>query len=144
MPDLSNWPMSRLLSTAARLVEHAWDESLASLNLTHAGVIVLEVLAAEGEMTQSQLADRVRVEAQTMGKTVARLEAGGHVVRTRSEADRRQQLVSASEQGLLALEEAARLEHLLIGSGREMAALKAQLSDIVRSTGNKRFRPAGP
>ncbi len=136
--------MSRLLSTAARLVEHAMDESLASLNLTHAGVIVLEVLAAEGEMTQSRLADRVRVEAQTMGKTVARLEACGHVVRIRSEADRRQQLVSASEQGLLALEKAALLERVLIGGGREMTALKAQLSDIVRSAGDKRFRPAAP
>ena len=144
MPDLSNWPISRLLSTAARLVEHAMDESLGSLNLTHAGVSVLEVLAAEGEMTQRGLADRVRVEAQTMGKTVARLEAGGHVVRTRSEADRRQQLVSASEQGLFALEKAALLERVLIGGGREMAAFKAQLSDIVRSAGDKRFRPAAP
>ncbi|MEV7647744.1 MarR family transcriptional regulator [Arthrobacter sp. NPDC089319] len=144
MPDLSNWPMSRLLSTAARLVEYAWDESLASLNLTHAGVIVLEVLAAEGEMTQSRLADRVRVEAQTMGKTVARLEACGHVARARSEADRRQQLVSVSEQGVLALEKAARLEHLLIGDDRQRAALKAQLSDIIRNTGNKRFRPSAP
>ena len=44
----NQWPTNRLLSTAARLVEHAWNESLASLGITHAGVMVLDVLQAEG------------------------------------------------------------------------------------------------
>ena len=73
----NQWPTNRLLSTAARLVEHAWNEELASLGVTHAGVMALDVLHSKGSMTQAQLAQEVRVQAQTMGKTLHRLEAHG-------------------------------------------------------------------
>lgn len=55
MPDLNDWTTPRLLSTAARLIEHAWNERLAVLGLTHAGVIVLEVLDTQGSMVQARL-----------------------------------------------------------------------------------------
>jgi MarR family transcriptional regulator, organic hydroperoxide resistance regulator len=90
MPDLNNWPTPRLLSTAARLVEHAWDENLAGAGLTHAGFIALEVLDAQGPMTQARLAGAIRVRAQTIGKTLARLEAHGHVTRVPGVADKAQ------------------------------------------------------
>src|SRR4051812_47950378 len=100
MPDLSKWPTPRLLSTAARLVEHAWDEQLASLGLTHAGVIALEVLHAAGRpMVQAQVAVSVRVQAQTMGKTLSRLEAHGHITRVRNQADGRSHQVTVSDLG---------------------------------------------
>ena len=70
----NQWPTNRLLSTAARLVEHAWNENLASLGITHAGVMALDVLRSEGSMTQAQLAHQVRVQAQTMGKTLHRYQ----------------------------------------------------------------------
>ena len=41
---MHDWPTGRLLSTAARLVEHAWVEALEQLGLSHAGLIVLHVL----------------------------------------------------------------------------------------------------
>ncbi|GAA4054586.1 hypothetical protein GCM10023063_48850 [Arthrobacter methylotrophus] len=72
MPDMERWPTGRLLSTAARLVEHAWNEKLRGMGLTHAGVIVMKVLAVKGPTTQSMLAQIVRVQAQTMGKTLTR------------------------------------------------------------------------
>jgi MarR family transcriptional regulator, organic hydroperoxide resistance regulator len=140
MPDLKNWPMPRLLSTAARLVEHEWNDKLAGLGLTHAGVIALEVLAAEGEMTQAQLATRVRVQAQTMGKTLGRLEVHGHIVRTRSDVDRRRQNVQITDEGQRALKHAAELERLLSsGNGDQMEALKERLTVIIRRLGNSRF-----
>ncbi|UNK47283.1 MarR family winged helix-turn-helix transcriptional regulator [Arthrobacter sulfonylureivorans] len=140
MPDLKNWPMPRLLSTAARLVEHEWNDKLAGLGLTHAGVIALEVLAADGEMTQAQLANRVRVQAQTMGKTLGRLEVHGHIVRARSEVDRRRQIVQISDEGQLALKQAAELERLLSsGNGDQMDELKERLTVIIRRLGNTRF-----
>ena len=140
MPDLKNWPMPRLLSTAARLVEHEWNDKLAGLGLTHAGVIALEVLAADGEMTQAQLATRVRVQAQTMGKTLGRLEVHGHIVRARSEVDRRRQIVQISDEGHLALKQAAELERLLSsGNGDQMDELKERLTVIIRRLGNTRF-----
>ena len=140
MPDLKNWPVPRLLSTAARLMEHRWNDQLAELKLTHAGLIALEVLAGEGEMTQAQLAGRVRVQAQTMGQTLARLEANGHILRVRNQEDRRRQWVSISEEGQVAVKEAGRLEQLLIGSDEDqMSGLKEQLTGIIRALGNSRF-----
>ena len=66
---MSDWPTGRLLSTAARLVEHAWVEVLDELGLTHAGLIVLHVLG-EGPFSQRELARRARVETQTMSRTL--------------------------------------------------------------------------
>ena len=145
MPDLKNWTLPRLLSTAARLVEHAWDESLAELNLTHAGVIALEVLNAEGAMSQVQLAHRIRVEAQTIGKTLARLESNGHLVRERSQSDRRSQVIRISAEGIQALEQASRLERM-IGSDSEGHSvwLNERLAGIIRARGNSRFDVSGP
>ena len=65
MPHLEQWPTGRLLTTAARLVEHAWNERLVSIGVTHAGVIALGVLETQGAMTQANLAQLVRVQAQT-------------------------------------------------------------------------------
>jgi hypothetical protein len=42
---MASWPTGRLLSTASRLVEHAWAEALESHGLTHAGLIVLHFLS---------------------------------------------------------------------------------------------------
>jgi MarR family transcriptional regulator, organic hydroperoxide resistance regulator len=143
MPDLINWTLPRLLSTAARLVEHAWNEHLAALNLTHAGFFALEVLKAEGAMSQVQLANRLRVQGQTIGKTLARLEAHGHVVRNRSQADQRSQLINISEQGALALEQASRLEQLL-DSDDGQNTLNERLAVIIRRLGNSRFNINAP
>lgn len=60
MPDLEQWPTGRLLTTAARLVEHAWNERLVDIGVTHAGVIALGALADQGAMTQASLAQIVR------------------------------------------------------------------------------------
>jgi MarR family transcriptional regulator, organic hydroperoxide resistance regulator len=81
MPDLDNWATPRLLSTAARMVEYAWNEKLASLGLTHAGAIALEVLETGGPEVQAQLAVKARVKPQTMSRTLARLEAHGCITR---------------------------------------------------------------
>ncbi|MGM0928881.1 MAG: MarR family winged helix-turn-helix transcriptional regulator [Actinomycetota bacterium] len=143
MPDLATWPIPRLLSTAARLVEYKWNEHLATLGLTHAGAVVLEILAAEGEMTQAKLAQRVRVQPQTMGKTLVRLETTGYISRVRSLDDRRQQLVSISEQGQNVFREVVRAEQELLGEDGEMDQLKTQLVSIVRGLGNERFGITG-
>jgi DNA-binding MarR family transcriptional regulator len=143
MPDLSAWPIPRLLSTAARLVEYRWNEHLASVGLTHAGAIVLEILAMEGEMTQAKLAKQVRVEPQTMGKTVGRLETTGYISRVRSQNDLRQQRVSITERGVEVFRQVTRLEQELLGADGEMEQLKTQLARVIRDLGNERFGITG-
>ena len=137
----NQWPTNCLLSTAARLVEHAWNEDLASLGVTHAGVMALDVLRSEGSLTQAQLANRVRVQAQTMGKTLHRLEAHGHVTRSRNERDRRSHVVSITLAGERVLEDAARLEGDLLGEPRESdEQFRCRLVEIISALGGSRWR----
>ncbi|WP_414171252.1 MarR family winged helix-turn-helix transcriptional regulator [Clavibacter tessellarius] len=71
--ELASWPTGRLLSTAARAVEHAWAEALTTLGVTHAGLIALHLLR-DGPLSQIQLARSAHVETQTMSRTLERLE----------------------------------------------------------------------
>ncbi|MGO4803792.1 MarR family winged helix-turn-helix transcriptional regulator [Arthrobacter sp. 2MCAF15] len=133
MPDMDRWPTGRLLSTAARLVEHSWNEKLGAIGLTHAGVIAMEVLSANGPMTQAQLAQLVRVQAQTMGKTLSRLEAHGHISRQRSASDRRSHVVSLTDQGRQAVTAAADMERsVLAATPIDPDVLRQELQAVVR------------
>lgn len=140
MPDLEQWPTGRLLTTAARLVEHAWNERLVDIGVTHAGVIALGVLANQGAMTQASLAQIVRVQAQTMGKTLARLETRGHVTRVRNDLDRRSHMVSISPAGRQVLDAADDIERTLIaGGGLVSDELRSHLQRVVRELGAPRW-----
>lgn len=133
MPDIERWPTGRLLSTAARLVEHAWDENLRAIGLTHAGVIALEVLAATGPITQTMLAQIVRVQAQTMGQTLSRLQAHGHISRRRSSEDRRVHVVSLTDAGREALERAAESERQVLAQvSIDTSMFRQELKVVVR------------
>lgn len=99
----------RLITVAARLVQRRQDDALAHLGLTRAAVIALEGLA-EGPLNQEQLAEAIRVQSQTLGRVLIRLEGAGHITRTRQSADRRQFKVELTESGAAILEAARRAE----------------------------------
>lgn len=142
MPDMDRWPTGRLLSTAARLVEHSWNEKLGAIGLTHAGVIAIEVLYNNGPMTQAQLAQLVRVQAQTMGKTLSRLEAHGHIVRQRSTSDRRSHVVSLTERGTEAVNAAADMERsVLAAASIDPDVLRQELQAVVRELATRFASP---
>jgi DNA-binding MarR family transcriptional regulator len=100
---LDTWSLGRLLSTAARLVEHDWNAWLADRGLTHAGLLALDALE-DGALTQRQLAAASRVEEQTMSRVLDRLERTGHVERRRDTVDRRRLVVSLTRSGRDALD----------------------------------------
>lgn len=99
----------RLITVAARLVQRRQDDALAHLGLTRAAVIALEGLA-EGPLNQERLAEAVRVQSQTLGRVLTRLEAAGHITRCRQMTDRRQFKVELTEAGKAALEAARQAE----------------------------------
>jgi MarR family transcriptional regulator, organic hydroperoxide resistance regulator len=98
VPDTEDWSLGRLLSTAARLIEHDWNAWLATHDLTHAGLLALHALEG-GPLTQRQLAAASRVEEQTMSRVVARLERAGYVSRERDPSDRRRLVIARTPQG---------------------------------------------
>ncbi len=133
MEDPASWPTGRLLSTAARLVEHAWAEHLESIGITHAGLIALHVLQG-GPRSQVDLADDCHVRAQTMSRILDRLERDGHVVREPDPSDRRRVLVHGTAAGNRALRAAteSRPEALrLLEDGPQAAAFRGRLVEIV-------------
>lgn len=133
VPDLERWPTDRLLSTAARLVKHAWDEELTKLGLTPAGVSALDALAANGPMTQARLAGIVQVQAQTMSRTLKRLESHGHVRRQASRSDRRSHTVSVTKTGLKALADALEIERAVLATPNlDIDRLRRELEAILQ------------
>ena len=94
-------------------------------------------------MTQAHLAQIVRVQAQTMGKTLARLESHGHVVRVRNDLDKRSHMVSITPLGIEALREAQDIERTLI-EGQDLMSeeLRSQLRNVIRELGNPRWQLA--
>lgn len=103
--DAAEWPLGRLLSMAARLVEQDWNNWLASRGITHAGLLALHVLRT-GPHTQRELAAASMVEEQTMSRVLDRLEREGHVTRDRDPADRRRLVVRPTQAGLRAYRDA--------------------------------------
>jgi len=108
-PISKKWRTDQLLSMAARVVERRKDQALAALGLTHAAVIALQGLAA-GPLNQEQLARRIAVQSQSLGRVLGRLEESGLVTRTRDERDRRQFSVALTASGRAALESAHQIE----------------------------------
>ncbi|MDF9752553.1 MarR family transcriptional regulator [Arthrobacter sp. ES3-54] len=127
-----------LLTTAARLVQRRWDEALAPLGLTRAAVIALKGVAPR-PMNQEQLAAVVHVQSQTLGRVLARLEAGGLVTRKRNPQDRRQFHVEITDAGKAALGAAREAESAAVSADFDgWEILRDQLSRFVNSFQNSR------
>jgi DNA-binding MarR family transcriptional regulator len=140
---MAAWPTGRLLSTAARLVEHAWTEALDDLGLTHAGIVVLHLLDA-GPLSQTDLARAARVENQTMSRTIERLEREGLVTRASDSGDRRRRMVSRTDAGREAWAATRSLEADVFPQLVGHDELRSTLLEIIRSSSQKRWSGAPP
>jgi DNA-binding MarR family transcriptional regulator len=136
--SMAYWPTGRLLSTAARLVEHAWVEALAQLGLTHAGMIALHLLGPR-PLSQTELAHAARVQTQTMSRTLERLEREGYVVRTRDEHDARRHSVVRTDAGTAVWERSRTLEADLFPELENPDALRDALLTIISASSARRW-----
>lgn len=138
-----SWATGRLLSTAARLVEHAWDAHLSQWSLNHASFAVLWMVEAEPS-SQRVLARRMQVQDQTMSRVVTGLERAGYVTRARSGADRRRRIVTATDAGRAARRgaEAGDVAERLVADalgGQDVEQLRGQLIALVRRLSAQRW-----
>ena len=134
MEGAEDWPTGRLLSTAARVVEHAWTQRLDELGLTHAGLIALHLLQS-GPRNQTELARAARVQLQTMARTLERAERLGQVARERDAADARRVIVTATAEGTALFERARSLEADVFPAVTDPEALRVALLQIVAEHG---------
>ncbi|MHA7154338.1 MarR family winged helix-turn-helix transcriptional regulator [Arthrobacter sp. TMN-50] len=97
--NTTHWTTGRLLSTAARLNERLYNQRLREVGLTHAAMITLRALSANGPISQTGLAELVHVQAQTMGKVLEKLEYKDLISRTRDSSDRRSMITRITNKG---------------------------------------------
>ncbi len=90
--SLSYWVV-----TTAHAMERALNEELAPHGITYRQWQVLGWLALEGELSQAELAERMRIEAPTLAGIVDRMERDGWLVRHGCPSDRRKKLLRSSE-----------------------------------------------
>lgn len=107
----TEWTTSRLLSTAARLNDHHQNQRLRQLGITHAGLTVLRALTVSGPVSQVSLAGLVRIQAQTMGKILEKLEVSALVLRARDTWDGRTLRCRITSEGQSVLERVDQVEH---------------------------------
>jgi MarR family transcriptional regulator, organic hydroperoxide resistance regulator len=137
-----DWHIGRLLTAAARMVEHAFDADIAELGITHAGFRVLDALA-DDPLPQHKLAVRCQVQAQTLSRIIDGLERDGYVIRQRDDTDRRRVLVHQTTAGKDLLERArhltaARLD-VFSSSTDDAAACRRVLLQIIKRLGSERW-----
>lgn len=135
---ITSWPTGRLLSMAARLVEHSWAEALERLGLTHAGLVALHLLG-ERALSQTELAAKARVQVQTMSRTLERLEREGNVTRKKDETDARRHVVSRTAKGEAAWQAAQTLEADHFPGLSHSNQLRTALLEIIADTSNARW-----
>jgi DNA-binding MarR family transcriptional regulator len=139
--DVGGWPIGRLLSTAARLVEHAWEERLREHDLTHAGLIALHCLQS-GPMPQRSVAVACRVTDQTISRTISRLERNAFITRSSDPRDERRQQVAITERGravLLQIVSGNEGDAILAGAVANPESLRTQLIELVIALGGPRL-----
>jgi len=144
--ELDGWATGRLLSAAARLIEHEWNTHLSQWDLNHAGLAVLHVLLA-GPLTQRELAGAVQVEDQTISRTVERLERCGYVERRRDDADRRRVVVTLTATGRATCLRAGDVEvaeGFFRGGVDDVPAFRAALGDLIRHLSQQRWPTPDP
>lgn len=133
---MDGWPTGRLLSAAARMVEHAWEAVLREYDISSAGLVVLHVVST-GPTTQREIAKKARVTDQTASRTIERLERMGYVRRQVDPDDERRKHVSSTPAGTEvyhALLERERTDPALIASiGEAEPELRRLLLELIRA-----------
>ncbi|MDI9891249.1 MarR family winged helix-turn-helix transcriptional regulator [Microbacterium sp. IEGM 1404] len=98
---------------------------------------VLAALSIHGEHTLGQLADRERVTAPSMNRTVSLLEEAGYLTRTPDDDDRRKVTIALTDAGRLVVAETVRrrdawLEEALAALDEEERRTLAAAAEIMR------------
>jgi MarR family transcriptional regulator for hemolysin len=83
--------------SVAHVMTRAMNEELGSLGITYRQWEVLCWLSFLGEITQSELADQMRIEAPTLVGVIDRMERDGWIVREADPHDRRKKIIRATE-----------------------------------------------
>ena len=120
------------LYTAARLITQAYTPMFAELGITYPQYLVLMVLWEKDEQPVNDIAHRLLLETNTVTPLLQRMEKQGLVVRHRGEQDKRQQIVSLTEEGRVMEERAYQL--IPAGMGDRLKSCPLSIDDYANLT----------
>jgi MarR family transcriptional regulator for hemolysin len=129
------------LCTTWQVYQRALNEELAPQGITFRQAQVLGCLALEDPLSQSELAERMRIEPPTLVGILDRMERDGWIRRSTCPDDRRKKLVSPAEAAepvwtkIVACAKRVRARATKGLSKREKAALRELLGRIQRNLG---------
>ena len=115
------------LYTAARLITQAYTPMLTELGITYPQYLVLMVLWQHDCLPVNDIAHRLLLETNTVTPLLQRMEKLGLVARQKGKEDKRQQIVSLTEKGKAAEEQAYAL--IPQGMGQRLAACPLKVED---------------
>ena len=115
------------LYTAARLVTQAYTPMLTVLGITYPQYLVLMVLWENDNQPVNDIARRLLLETNAITPLLQRMEKLGLVSRKKGEQDKRQQIVSLTEEGKT-LEEKA-FATIPSGMDQQLSACPLKLED---------------
>lgn len=118
--------------TAGIAIQRAYKPLLDELGLTYPQYLVLNVLWARDEQTVVSIADQLALESSTLTPLLKRLEAAGHVRRTRNLSNERQVLVTLTDQGRVLQHKAGCLSDTLLAASTQTPPELAALNRDVR------------
>jgi DNA-binding MarR family transcriptional regulator len=123
----------------------AYRPLLAPLGLTHPQYLVMVSLWQHGPQTVSQLGRLLMLDSGTVSPLLKRLEALGHVRRTRSGSDERRVLVELTEQGERLRADAVHVHDAVVRrlglSSDQLQHLQGVLEQLVEATTSTTGRP---
>ncbi|ODT25511.1 MAG: MarR family transcriptional regulator [Microbacterium sp. 69-7] len=128
-PDLSA-PAAELRMATFRLARRLRSQRAVD-TMSDAQFAVLAALSVHGQHTLGELADRERVSAPSMNRTVNGLEESGYLTRTTDADDRRKVNIALTDAGRAVVEETVRRRDSWLEDA--LAALTASQRELLRS-----------
>ncbi len=127
--------------TVAHAMACAMNDELAAHGITFRQFEVLAWLSRERELSQSDLAERMRIEAPTLVGVLDRMERDGWIQRVPDETDRRRKLIRATDRvgpawaKMVACGEAVRVRATRGLDEERLAALRDVLAEMCLNMG---------
>jgi DNA-binding MarR family transcriptional regulator len=87
---------STLIHEISLLVSRSFNRRVKEMGLTRSQWMVLYWLYSDGVQSQTELAEKLSIAKQPLGKVIDRLEQDGWLVRNQNPEDKRQKLVSVT------------------------------------------------
>lgn len=122
------------LHHAARSIARVYKETLREAGLTYPQYLVLITLLEGGALSVGDICVRLNLDSGTVTPLLKRMEANGHIARSRARHDERVVVVKLTETGYalkdVALRARAEVVRRLKMSDREILRLKDQVIDV--------------